>query len=67
MEDHGVIFKHSDIEELKTKMEELIADPHIVKEYKAHAADFVCNKYRLKDMVDRVEELYRDTLPDRKA
>ncbi|MBO4845848.1 MAG: glycosyltransferase [Lachnospiraceae bacterium] len=65
VEDHGVIFKHSDIEELKAKMEELIADPQTVKEYKAGAADFVCNKYRLKDMVDRVEELYRDTLSDR--
>ncbi|MBR3636018.1 MAG: glycosyltransferase [Lachnospiraceae bacterium] len=65
VEYHGVIFKHSDIEYLKTKMEKLIAEPKTVKAYKDGAADFVCNKYRLKDMVDRVEKLYRDILPER--
>lgn len=65
VEDHGVIFKHSDTEDLKAKMIQLIADPKLVRNYKENAADFVCNKYRLKDMVDRVEKLYRDIILDR--
>ena len=59
VEDHGVIFKRSDIESLRESLNRLLESPEEVSAYKRDAADFVCNKYKWADIVTRVENLYR--------
>lgn len=60
VEDKGVTFRHSDIQDLKDKLEELIRNPEAVKQYGDEAADFVCGKYNWDKITDEVERLYRN-------
>ena len=58
IEDKGLVFKHSDIEDLKKKLIYLIQNPDSVYEYKNDAAEFVYGKYNWSDIVKKVEKLY---------
>lgn len=60
VEDKGVTFRHSDIDDLKDKLEMLLNDPDAVKKYGDEAADFVCGKYNWDRITDDVERLYRN-------
>lgn len=59
VEDKAVTFRKSDVEDLREKLEWLVANPDVVKKYKATATDFICKKYNWDDVVDRTIELYR--------
>lgn len=59
VEDKAVTFRKSDVEDLKEKLEKLLADKEVVDKYKREAADFICEKYSWDDVVDRTVELYR--------
>lgn len=59
VEDKAVVFRKSNVEQLKVKLQELCKRPEIVQQYKAAAADFICKKYSWDDVVDRTMELYR--------
>ena len=58
IEDHGVTFPKSDVAALRDTLQALCDDPARVAEYKAKAADFICNKYSWSDVVDRTLALY---------
>lgn len=59
VEDKAVIFKKSDIEDLRRKLEWLVGHPDEVNKYKSEAADFICDKYSWDDVVDRTLEIYK--------
>lgn len=59
VEDKAVVFRKSNVESLKEKLQELCERPEIVQQYKAAAADFICKKYNWDDVVDRTIELYQ--------
>ena len=59
IDDHGLTFHKSDVDDLKSKLDELINNPAMVEKYKSTAADFICNKYNWDDVVERTLELYR--------
>lgn len=59
VEDRAVLFKKSDVEALKDKLEYLIKNEKEVEKYKSEAAQFICNKYSWDDVVEKTVELYR--------
>ncbi len=59
VEDKAAVFRHSDINSLRTTLQELLNDSDAVKRYKEMAAEFITGKYNWDDVVDRTLELYR--------
>ncbi len=59
VEDKAVVFKKSNIEDLRNKLEWLVNHPDEVDKYKREAADFICNKYSWDDVVEKTLELYK--------
>ena len=59
VEGKAVIFKKSDISDLKDKLQELCDDVEKVHKYKSEATDFICKKYNWDDVVDQTMKLYR--------
>ncbi len=57
-EEHGVSFEKGNIEDLKSKLEYLCANPDVVAEYKKNASDFICAKYNWEDVVKETLKLY---------
>lgn len=58
VEDKAVIFKKSDVTDLKDKLEMLCQDEEMVRKYKDEAADFICSKYSWDDIVEQTLRLY---------
>lgn len=58
IEDKGVIFKKSDISDLKEKLQKCCDNIKIVEKYKIEASDFICKKYNWNDIVNETLELY---------
>ena len=59
VEDKAVVFKHSDVEELRKTLQGLLDEPEKVQKFKSEAADFICRKYNWDDVVERTLEIYR--------
>lgn len=59
VEDKAMIFKKSDVKDLKEKLQEACEDSEMVAGYKKKAADFICEKYSWDDVVDKTVELYQ--------
>lgn len=57
-EDKAVYFEKSDINDLKSKLELLLADTYTVSLLKSQASDYICNKYNWDDIVKQTLELY---------
>jgi len=62
VEDKAVVFKKSDVGDLKDKLKTLCDDRESVKKYKNEAADFICGKYDWDDVVNDTARLYRKAL-----
>lgn len=58
VEDKAVVFRKSDVADLREKLHELCQQPEIVEQYKKTAADFICQKYGWDDVVGSTIELY---------
>lgn len=58
VEDKAAVFKHSDVESLRTVLQELLDDPERVREYKKSAAEFITRKYNWDDVVEKTIEVY---------
>lgn len=58
VEDKALIFKKSDVSDLREKMQEACDCPETVVELKKKAADFICEKYNWDDVVEQTVELY---------
>lgn len=60
IEDKGVTFKKSDVDDFREKLQMLCEDESRVKELKNGAAEFVCAKYNWNDVTQRTLELYKN-------
>ena len=58
VEDKALIFKKSDVNDLREKLQEACDNPEKVAQMKAQAADFICKKYNWDDVVEKTLELY---------
>lgn len=54
----GVVFKQSNVESLKEKLQILCDDEQLVRKYKDEAAGYICKKYNWDDVVNQTLELY---------
>ena len=58
VENKALIFKKSDIEDLRKTLQELLNESNLVRDYKNSAVDFICLKYDWDNVVDKTIELY---------
>lgn len=58
VEDKAVVFKKSDVADLREKLQELCDDVEKVQKYKEESADFICGKYNWDDVVHKTTQLY---------
>ena len=58
IEDKGIVFKKSDINDLKEKLQNCCDNIKIVEKYKIKASDFICKKYNWDDIVKKTLKLY---------
>ena len=59
VEDKAILFKKSDIDDLKEKLQYACDNPDAVKKLKDGAADFICGKYNWDDVVEQTLKLYQ--------
>lgn len=59
VDNKAVIFKKSDINDLAKKMQILLENEQLTKQYKSTTAEFICNKYNWDRIVDKTLEIYR--------
>lgn len=59
VEDKALIFKKSDVEDLREKLQEACDHPEMVIKMKNQAADFICEKYNWDEVVKETIKLYR--------
>ena len=59
VEDKAVVFQKGNVEELRKVLQELLDQPKTVEQYKAGAADYICQKYNWDDVVEKTIEVYR--------
>ena len=60
VEDKALVFKKSDVNDLREKLQEACDHPETVMELKRQAADFICEKYSWDDVVEKTLELYKN-------
>ena len=59
VEDKALIFKKSDVSDLKDQLQRACDNTSLVKQLKEQAADYICKKYNWDDVVKQTETLYR--------
>lgn len=59
VEDKALIFKKSDVKDLREKLQFACGHPEEVKKFKSEAADFICRKYNWDDVVKQTLRLYQ--------
>lgn len=59
VQDKALIFKKSDVYDLKEKLQEACNDTAKVMKLKKQAPDFICEKYNWDDVVEKTVALYR--------
>lgn len=59
VEDKGIIFKKSNINDLKEKLQKACDDLQMVEKYKIKALDFICKKYNWDDITEKTLKLYK--------
>jgi len=57
--DKGVTFKKSDLEDLKKKLQLLCNKKDLVKKYKQESQEYILNKYNWDDVVEKTLKLYK--------
>lgn len=58
VEDRALIFKKSNTEDLREKLQDACNHPENVDKYKKQAADFICKKYNWDDVAKETMKLY---------
>lgn len=58
VEDKAMVFKKSNVEDLRGKLQFACEHPEEVRKFKAEAADFICDKYNWDDVVKQTLEVY---------
>ena len=59
VEDKALIFKKSDVNELREKLQDACDYPEKVMKMKNQAADFICKKYNWDAVINETMKLYR--------
>ena len=59
VEDKGVTFEKSNVEDLKKKLEWLVNHEEEVEKYKREASTFITEKYNWDDVVEKTMRVYR--------
>ena len=59
VEDKAVLFKKSNVEDLKNKLKNLLNNKELVTKLKNEASNFICNKYNWEEIADKTIELYK--------
>ena len=59
VEDKALIFKKSDVEDLREKLQDACDHPEMVMRMKNQAADFICEKYNWDEVARETMKLYR--------
>lgn len=59
MDDKGVTFKKSDVNDLKEKLQYLVDNVDKVNKYKSEVQEYILKKYNWDDVVDKTIELYK--------
>ena len=58
VEDKALIFRKSDVIDLRNTLQKACDEPSLVEKYKSEASVFICDKYNWDDVVDKTLELY---------
>lgn len=58
VEDKALVFRKSNVDDLKNKLQDACDHPERIMEFKSQAADFICEKYNWDDIVEKTVELY---------
>lgn len=58
IDDRGRTFKKGDRESLRSVLQELLDNPEQAADYKEKAAEYICNKFRWDNVVEKTLELY---------
>lgn len=56
--DRAVVFKKGDVEELKSKLKEVLSNEQLVREYKEKAAPYILDRYSWDKVVTQMLEVY---------
>lgn len=59
VEDKAMLFRKSDVSDLKAKLQNACDHPEMVETYKAQAEEFICRKYNWDDVVEKTLKLYQ--------
>lgn len=59
VEDKAVVFKKSDVNDLREKLQMICDDEKLVATYKENAADYICSKYNWDVVTEKTLQLYR--------
>ena len=59
VEDKALLFRKSDVSDLKAKLQNACDHPETVDSYKAQAEEFICRKYNWDDVVEKTLKLYQ--------
>ena len=59
VEDKALLFRKSDVSNLKEKLQNACDPPEMVETYKAQAEEFICRKYNWDDVVEKTLKLYQ--------
>nr|WP_026488605.1 glycosyltransferase [Butyrivibrio sp. XBB1001] len=58
IEDKAVTFKKGNVQDLKSQMQALLANPETVEAYRKEASSYVCGKYNWDDVARKTLKLY---------
>lgn len=59
VEDKAIVFKKSDVNDLRVKLQEYCDNQLYVQEYKNGAADYICERYNWDDVMGKTIAIYR--------
>lgn len=58
IEDKAVTFKKGNVQDLKSQLQALLANPETVEAYRKDASSYVCDKYNWDDVAEKTLQLY---------
>lgn len=59
VEDKAVLFRKSNVDDLKEKLQMICDNKDLAQKYKAEATEFICKKYNWNDVVNQTLKLYK--------
>lgn len=63
VQEHGVTFRRGNIDDLRAKLADLLANPAKVAKYKAEAPDYICHLHNWDTVTQRTLAVYRGAVP----